>query len=273
VELREVQRLQSGLLQFLIILIMIFLGLIMVISYRKIGGATIPILALVSLGACLYAAIRDRKLRRLQEQLIHEYVAAEKKTKSLGETLDDERGKAQELDMRLQEVAQLYRAISKVNAVVDHDRVLPAVVDAALELSGSECGSLMLFDRSRDNLVVACAKGLDENVVDGAKHAIGDGVSGWVAQHGEPIRLEGDASDDPRFANTVRRSDGVDLSIVVPLGYRGVTLGVLNLGNRSTGADKPQVTELDLRLVTLYAQHASIAVRNAQLEGAVNAAA
>jgi len=248
---------------------MMILGLIMLVSYRQLGGFTIPTLALLSLGACLYAVVRERNLRAIQNRLIHEFVESEHRTKSLADNLDNERDKSQELDVRLQEIGQLYRAISKVNAVGDHERALPAVVDAALELVGGDCGSLMLLDDRRENLVIAYSQGIAEELARAAKRPIGEGVSGWVAKNGEPLLLKGEASDDGRFENTGERVDSIRLSMVVPLGYRGEVLGVLNLGIRSEDGAEGRDTDVDFRLVTLYAQHAAVAVRNVQLESSL----
>jgi len=89
---------------------------------------------------------------------------------------------------------------------------------------------------------------------------LGEGFTGWVAQHGEPI-LVNDANRDPRGA-TIVGTDEVDESmLVVPMRYDGLTIGVITLsklGLDGFGSD-------DLRLLTILADRAATAVGSARL--------
>ncbi len=89
---------------------------------------------------------------------------------------------------------------------------------------------------------------------------LGEGFTGWVAQHGEPI-LVNDANRDPRGA-TIEGTDDVDESmLVVPMRYDGQTIGVITLsklGLDGFGSD-------DLRLLTILADRAATAVGSARL--------
>jgi diguanylate cyclase (GGDEF)-like protein len=89
---------------------------------------------------------------------------------------------------------------------------------------------------------------------------IGEGFTGWVAQHGEPI-LVNDAEGDPR-GRTIPGTDDVDESmLVVPLRYDETTIGVITLsklGLNGFGSD-------DLRLLTILADQAATAVESARL--------
>jgi diguanylate cyclase (GGDEF)-like protein len=89
---------------------------------------------------------------------------------------------------------------------------------------------------------------------------LGEGFTGWVAQHGEPI-LVNDANQDSRGA-TIAGTDDVDESmLVVPMRFDGVTTGVITLsklGLDGFGSD-------DLRLLTILADQAATAVASARL--------
>ena len=89
---------------------------------------------------------------------------------------------------------------------------------------------------------------------------LGEGFTGWVAEHGEPI-LVNDANRDPRGA-TIAGTDDIDESmLVVPMRYDGVTIGVITLsklGLDGFGSD-------DLRLLTILADRAATAVGSARL--------
>jgi diguanylate cyclase (GGDEF)-like protein len=89
---------------------------------------------------------------------------------------------------------------------------------------------------------------------------LGEGFTGWVAQHGEPI-MASDANSDPR-GRTIPGTDEVDESmLVVPLRYDGVTIGVITLSKLGLNAFGPE----DLRLLMILADQAATAVESARL--------
>jgi diguanylate cyclase (GGDEF)-like protein len=89
---------------------------------------------------------------------------------------------------------------------------------------------------------------------------LGEGFTGWVAEHGEAI-LVNDANRDPRGA-TIAGTDDIDESmLVVPMRYDGVTIGVITLsklGLDGFGSD-------DLRMLTILADRAATAVGSSRL--------
>src|SRR3569832_2220763 len=108
-----------------------------------------------------------------------------------------------------------------------HDRAarLQAVTDVALRLFPAAHASVRLCTRE-DRLHVGARSGVgrDHNPPAFKK---GEGVMGWVAEHGEIARI-GDSREDPRFAN---QSRGFEVSslLSVPISARGEMLGVFSL--------------------------------------------
>ncbi|MDO8484848.1 MAG: GAF domain-containing protein [Candidatus Limnocylindrales bacterium] len=89
---------------------------------------------------------------------------------------------------------------------------------------------------------------------------VGEGFTGWVAQHGEPLLIN-DAKGDPR-GRTIPGTDDVDESmLVVPLRYDGATIGVITLSKLGLNGFGPE----DLRLLTILADQAATAVESARL--------
>lgn len=87
----------------------------------------------------------------------------------------------------------------------------------------------------------------------------GAGITGWVAKHREPQRLD-DAARDPRVQTIPGTEDDLDESMLLaPMQFEDEVLGVLvlsKLGLRQFGAD-------DLRLLEIYASFAAQAMANA----------
>ena len=89
---------------------------------------------------------------------------------------------------------------------------------------------------------------------------LGEGFTGWVAQHGEPIVVR-DANGDPRGA-TIAGTDEIDESmLVVPMRHDDLTIGVITLSKLGLDGFGPD----DLRLLTILAEQAAIAVGSARL--------
>lgn len=89
---------------------------------------------------------------------------------------------------------------------------------------------------------------------------LGEGFTGWVALHGEPLLIN-DANGDPR-GQTIAGTDDVDESmLVVPMRYDGITVGVITLSK--LGLDG--FDDVDLRVLTILADQAATAVESARL--------
>lgn len=90
------------------------------------------------------------------------------------------------------------------------------------KLFGAVGASVMLLE-GEGQLVVRSTFGPHQAVAHRARRQVGEGISGWVAQHGEPLILRGAVSD--------ARFDGIDPTIeealVVPLRVHGRIVGVV----------------------------------------------
>jgi len=249
-DLKRVESERSELLLFVIALVMIFLGTIAYLSFRDGQGVLVPALTIVSLLACLYIIDKERRLRNLQKRLIRELV--------------DEQDRSASLESRLKEITALYRAISTVNSVVEPEDTFDAVLRAALELVGADRGSVMLLDELDERLKIVSAQGLSQTIIAQTREKLGQGVAGWVAQQCKPVLLDGDVKDDDRFETFEIENDDLHFSISVPLYIRNEVLGVLNMG-LTARASKEVLSEYELRMSTVFAQHAAVAIENAGL--------
>jgi diguanylate cyclase (GGDEF)-like protein/excisionase family DNA binding protein len=91
------------------------------------------------------------------------------------------------------------------------------------------------------------------------KLAVGEGITGWVAQHGIAQYLP-DADADPR-AMTIPGTDSIEESMLLaPMMFEGHVLGVIVLSK--LGLDR--FTESDLRLLVIFANAAAQALATAE---------
>ena len=81
--------------------------------------------------------------------------------------------------------------------------------------------------------VLRASKNPHPEAVDGLKLKMGQGITGWVAEHGRPVAVNQNASQDPRFQlfNDLPE-DRFEAFLSVPLLSRGRMVGVINLQHR-----------------------------------------
>src|SRR3990170_8323045 len=104
------------------------------------------------------------------------------------------------------------------------DQGLGAILDAAIRLLAAR--EAYVFLRSGDQLRLRAARGLYDSLATAATLAIGEGIEGWVAEHGEPLAVR-DAGLDPRFRDLPGRASPVGAMLALPMKLRGEVIGVL----------------------------------------------
>ncbi|MBZ5680768.1 MAG: GAF and ANTAR domain-containing protein [Acidobacteriia bacterium] len=112
-----------------------------------------------------------------------------------------------------------------------HD-VLSRVVEFASALV--KCDSCLVYVLEGEELVLRASKNPHPDVVDRLKLRVGQGITGWVAEHGEPVAVAGKAREDPRFQFFEELpEDNFEALLSVPLMCRGRVMGVINLQHRA----------------------------------------
>jgi len=109
--------------------------------------------------------------------------------------------------------------------------VLARVVDFASALV--KCDSCLVYVLEGDDLVLRASKSPHPEVVDRLKLRVGQGITGWVAEHQEPVAVSENAALDPRFQFFHELpEDSYEAFLSVPLMCRGRVVGVINLQHR-----------------------------------------
>lgn len=270
-ELRHLEKQRSNMVQILLFMVIVFLGLVSYLSFQNNQGYLIPSICIFALGACLYVIAKERSLKNLHADLIKEIQGKDIQVQTLNEELVDEKthlhGEKEKSNLqgiRLQEITALYRAISIVNSVMDPDQTPDAFLRASMELADVSNGSLMFLDEKKEHLSIIATQGLSDRAYPTDRQPVGEGIAGWVAEHGEPLLLKGNIQEDERFKNLTERDLKVKSALLTPLKVRGAVIGVLNLTIPLNNTEK-KFTEQDLRIISIFAQHGSIALENTQL--------
>jgi signal transduction histidine kinase len=121
-------------------------------------------------------------------------------------------------------------------AVVALEEILSCFVELIVLSTNASGGSLMLLHEGRELLTITSASGLGKEIVQGTRRHLGEGISGWVAQHKEPLLLVGPIKDD-RFSGVGR---DIKDALCVPLMTTDEVIGVLSVSNKKGGSSFTQ---------------------------------
>src|ERR1700679_3543550 len=123
--------------------------------------------------------------------------------------------------------------------------VLTRVVELATGLV--KCDSCLIYVLEGDDLVLRASKNPHPEAVDRLKLKLGQGITGWVAEHKEPVAVAEKAALDPRFQFFHELpEDSYEAFLSVPLMCRGRVVGVINLQHRLSHIYRPK----EIRLIS-----------------------
>ena len=109
------------------------------------------------------------------------------------------------------------------------------VLDRVVEFASAlvKCDSCLVYVLEGEYLVLRASKNAHPEVVDRLKLRVGQGITGWVAEHQEPVAISEEAAQDPRFQFFHELpEDSYEAFLSVPLMCRGRVVGAINLQHR-----------------------------------------
>jgi len=109
------------------------------------------------------------------------------------------------------------------------------VLDRVVEfVSGLvRCDSCLIYVIDGEYLVLRASKNAHSDAVDRLKLRVGQGITGWVAEHKEPVAISEKAAQDPRFQFFHELpEDSYEAFLSVPLMCRGRVVGAINIQHR-----------------------------------------
>ena len=187
--------------------------------------------------------------------------AIEKSTLQRKWVLKESRRATASLQQKLDELEVITRLGHAIHGSLNLDSVLTAIIEAAVELTGAEEGSLLLLDEDTGELYMRAAKNFQEEFVRTFRLPIKDTLAGSVLQTGEPVLL------DPRTPEKIKTEYLVKSLVYVPIQLNQNIFGVLGVDNRVSGTP---FSDRDVKLLSAIAEYAVIAIENARLYSDTN---
>jgi uroporphyrinogen-III synthase len=159
------------------------------------------------------------------------------------------------------DLASLHIVARRITAAAPFDEVLRDVVGCAA--SAVRCDSCLLYLLEGDELLLRASKNPHPEVVNRLKMKVGQGITGWVAAHREPVAIADSAYQDPRFRlfNELPE-DRFEAFLSVPIVTGSRLVGVINLQNRA----EHQYSRREIALIATLGFLVGAEIERARLE-------
>jgi len=155
----------------------------------------------------------------------------------------------------------LHQISSRIAAADPLHVVLASIVEFVTAVI--PCDSCFIYVLEQGKLVLRASKNPHADLVDHLGVQLGQGITGWVAEHREPVAIPSNASNDPRFM--IFRSlpeDHFEAILCTPILCASKVVGVINLQHRLTY----QHTENEVRLLSMLGFLVGAEIERARLE-------
>src|ERR1700738_4854322 len=160
------------------------------------------------------------------------------------------------------EVAVFQELGKALTSSLQLDQVLRTIMEKIDEFLRPDNWSLLLLDEATQELYFELAVGKASQALKDVRVKVGQGIAGWVAEHGEAVVVP-DTSKDTRFFGKVDEKNKMETQsiVAVPVKFRDTCLGVIELIN-CFGPEG--FNSRDLNLLEALADFAAIALENAR---------
>lgn len=141
----------------------------------------------------------------------------------------------------------LYDVIEAVSAL-GVEEMLQRVDRIVAEITDADSTGIYTLDEQSQSVILRASK-LHFAIAGELKMELGEGITGWVAEHGEAVILDKNAPQDPRFARVHNLPDDLyEGFLSVPIKSGEVIVGVINVKHEKPH-EYPQETVKLLEMV------------------------
>lgn len=163
---------------------------------------------------------------------------------------------------RLDDYRRLIDIARDLASTLDLDILLARIVHAAVEISGAEAASILLYDNTSRQLYFQVSTNMDESTRRGLLVPLDGSIAGWIVNNCKPVRIV-NVHEDPRFFPNIEATTGLSTKSLlgIPLVTKNKIVGVLEALNKPKG----KFTDKDESMLLVLGAQAAVAIENARL--------
>jgi GAF domain-containing protein len=167
-------------------------------------------------------------------------------------------------------VSLLHKVSGIVSSGASVEQMLRELIGLAVEVTGCDACLVYLLEEATGEVVLRASQLPHDAEIGSLRLRMGEGVTGWVAQHRSVVTLDGDASSDSRFkAFSSLPEDTYEAFVSVPLISGGELIGVLNVHHKLRHAHTPD----EIALLTFIGEQLGSVIAKARLAEQTQSAA
>ena len=134
-------------------------------------------------------------------------------------------------------ISVLHRVSRIVSSEISLDEMLGEIVGLTAQVTDCDACLVYLFEEGTQDFVLRASLVPHTADVGRLRMRMGEGVTGWVAEHQAPVALSMNAAADPRFKIfPALIEDTYEAFLSVPLVNKGKAIGVINVHHREQHA-------------------------------------
>lgn len=161
-----------------------------------------------------------------------------------------------------QDIELLHRISQALGYDLSFRDVLQIVVNLTAEMMDSKVCSILLYDEPAGELAIAATQSLSDDYRNKPNIQLGSSVSGLVVKTRKPVMVR-DVTREPAYGfKEVAQREGIVSMLCVPMLLKNRVIGVIN----SYTSRPHDYTPREVRLLSLVAGQAAIAIENARLD-------
>ncbi|WP_348268579.1 uroporphyrinogen-III synthase [Edaphobacter paludis] len=155
----------------------------------------------------------------------------------------------------------LHEISSRLASADSFHVVLGSIVDFVTTVI--PCDSCFIYVLENEKLVLRASKNPHVDLVDHLGMSLGQGITGWVAEHREPVAIASGASNDPRFVMFRNLpEDHFEAILCTPILCASKVVGVINLQHQMSY----QHTANEIRLLSMLGFLVGAEIERTRLE-------
>lgn len=161
------------------------------------------------------------------------------------------------------QVALLHRISNIVSSEISLDEMLGEIVGLTVQVTACDACLVYLVEHESNEMVLRASQMPHQADLGNIRLKIGEGVTGWVAEHRSVVALPRNAAADARFKSfQALVEDTYEALLSVPLVSSGDVIGVINVHHRQSHQHTPD----EIALLTFVGEQMGGAISKSVLE-------